>query len=398
MRIVSFFALSIVSAAGLAHLLPTDSERANACHVLCGETGHSSVEPQAAHPNCKDSDSDPDGDGFGWENGVTCLVTAMTPQLPPTPSPQPRPTPTPKTSESVSGWASTGSCGTNGTVGGGNAPTVTVSSISALKTQMQGPGAKVILLSGQFDTGSDVHRITGAVNKTLVGTPGTVITGGIRMRRARNLIVRNIEFVGKHGIGFDAFELTESTCVWLDHNTFRDGRDGNLDIVRGSDYITVSWSRFYYTDGFDHMFSNLQGGSNNNPQDLGKLKVTYHHNWFGAGVNSRMPRVRYGETHIYNNYYRYEKVPGDRGQSYAIGAGQFSSLLVENNFFDGTRNPVVWISEGGTATVVHRGNIFSGTSGTTVSRGISFEPPYRYTLDKTEHIPSLVKARAGVYR
>jgi len=226
--------------------------------------------------------------------------------------------------DGINGWASVSACGPDGTTGGGDGePTVTVSNASDLKAQLTSSGPKVIALNGQI---SGVGGLSGVKDKTLIGINGARISGGMGFSGARNVIVKNIEFADGSN---DTFELSGSECVWFDHNIFRDGRDGNLDIVRASNYVTVSWNKFYYTRGHGHMLSNLNGNGNGRTSDRDKLKITFHHNWWGAGVKERMPRTRYGDMHIYNNYYKYEKVSGDAGQNYCIGAGIEAELLIE---------------------------------------------------------------------
>ena len=292
--------------------------------------------------------------------------------------------------EHVIGWASVYECGPKGTTGGGSANVVSVNDAESLISALTSDGPKVITVEGTI---TDVGAIKHVTDKTLIGRNGAVISGGIRFTSARNVIIKNIEFADGSN---DTFELSSSECVWFDHNTFRDGLDGNLDIVRGSNYITVSWNRFYYTKAHDHMLSNLNGNTNNFSTDEGKIKVTFHHNWWGSGVKERMPRVRYGDTHIFNNYYKYEPIPGDSGQNYAIAAGQHSRLLVENNFFDGSNKPIIFVTDEGTAEVVHQGNIFFETTGSSpVQRGLSFIPPYGYTLDSAEDAAALVLSGAG---
>ena len=93
------------------------------------------------------------------------------------------------------------------------------------------------------------------------------------------------------------WSVARSTRVWIDHNSFTGGYDGAVDIKRASDYVTVSWNRV-----FDHDKSMLLGHSDDNAsQDVGHLRVTYHHNWFD-GSGTRHPRVRFGNpVHVYNN-------------------------------------------------------------------------------------------------
>ena len=72
-----------------------------------------------------------------------------------------------------------------------------------------------------------------------------------------------------------------------------------LDITHAADYITVSWNIIR-----NHWKTSLVGHSDSNAgEDLGHLRVTYHHNWFDHTFE-RSPRVRFGETvHVFNNYY-----------------------------------------------------------------------------------------------
>jgi len=297
-------------------------------------------------------------------------------------------------SDSPIGWATVPECGSSGTTGGGGGiPDIVVSDTETLRSELIADGPKVIAIDGRIE---NLGRVKNVTNKTLVGLSNARVTGGVRITNASNVIIKNIEFAQGSNDYPDAFELSASKCVWLDHNTFRDGLDGNLDIVRGSNYVTVSWNRFYYTKAHDHMLSNLNGNSNDLPTDEGKIRVTLHHNWWGAGVQERMPRVRYGDTHIFNNYYKYEPIPNDRGQNYAIGAGQHSRLLIENNYFDGSNKPIIFVSDEGTAEVQHSGNAFVDTTGSDpVRRGSAFEPPYSYVLDSPEVAAELVRAGAG---
>jgi pectate lyase len=64
--------------------------------------------------------------------------------------------------------------------------------------------------------------------------------------------------------------------VWLDHVDISDGQDGNCDITRGGDFITISWSKFWYSSSDkEHQFSNLIAGSDDEPESVGKLRITY---------------------------------------------------------------------------------------------------------------------------
>ncbi|MFI6574158.1 polysaccharide lyase family 1 protein [Nocardiopsis sp. NPDC050513] len=202
-------------------------------------------------------------------------------------------------------------------------------------------------------------RVSVGSNTTIVGADDdAAITGmSLRIIGADNVILRNLTISDAHdcfpgwdpgdgGSGnwnseYDQVEISGATNVWVDHNTFDDGdnpgselpeyfgrkyevHDALLDIVRESDLITVSWNRFADRDK-----AMLLGNSDGRTTDRGRLRVTYHHNHFD-GLGQRAPRVRYGRTHVYNNYY---SVRGDHYQ-YSLGAGFESHLYAESNIFD----------------------------------------------------------------
>lgn len=294
------------------------------------------------------------------------------------------------------GWSMHTDCGPNGTTGGEGGDTVTVTNGGDFKSAFNGNDRRIIMIEGRI---SGVGGIKGS-NKTVIGKSGAAIIGGVVLSGSKNNIFRNIEFADGSN---DTFEHTGSTCTWFDHNTFRDGKDGNLDIVRGSNYVTVSWNKFYYTRGHGHMLSNLNGNSDGQTGDKNKIKVTFHHNWWGAGVQERMPRVRYGDVHVFNNYYKYEKVANDRGQNYIVGAGHMSRVLVEGNYFDGSKDPIRFFETGHgneplfriTAEIVHRDNEFVNTTGAIAEYGNAFAPPYTYSVDEAKDIKEIVTKGAG---
>lgn len=201
-----------------------------------------------------------------------------------------------------------------------------------------------------------------------------------------NIIIRNLTFedtydcfpqwsptdgaLGNWNALYDSISLRDTDHVWVDHDTFRDvetadhtlpvyfGRlfqvhDGQLDITNASDLVTVSWNEF-----LDHDKVMLIGSSDNAPADVGKLRVTLHHNRFD-GVGQRAPRVRFGQVHVYNHLYRIRK---DESYAYSWGVGIRSAIYAENNFFqvdhDVTADEVIERFNG---TALHeRGNLFDG--------------------------------------
>lgn len=285
----------------------------------------------------------------------------------------------PGTASAVGTPTGFGSCAT----GGGNASPVTVTSSSALISNMQASGARVIRVSGMISI-SGMQDV--AANKTIIGVgAGSGITGGgLDIDGVNNVIIQNLNF---RGWGDDAINMQDgSTCVWVDHNTFSDGNDGAVDIKRASDFVTVSWNRF-----FDHDKSMLLGHSDGNgSQDRGHLRVSYHHNWFD-GSNQRHPRVRFGNpVHVYNNYY------GNVG-SYGVASTLEGGVLVEGNHFENT-DDAFHCGEGSSppGALVARNNTLVGSAGSTSGcTGSVASIPYSYSLDNSSNVKSIVTGGAG---
>jgi pectate lyase len=153
---------------------------------------------------------------------------------------------------------------------------------------------------------------------------------------------------GNWNSAYDNISLTTATHVWADHNAFNDGdnpdssqplyfdrpyqvHDGALDITRGSDLVTVSWNRFTDHDKTMLIGSTDNPGTPGSPtSDRGKLRVTVHHNLF-ANVGQRAPRVRFGQVHVYNNYYI---IPDAESYVYSWGVGFESQIYAQNNYFE----------------------------------------------------------------
>jgi len=269
-----------------------------------------------------------------------------------------------------------------GTTGGGSASPVTVTSASALISNMQADGARVIRVSGMISI-SGMQDV--ASNKTIIGVgSGSGITGGgLDVDGVSNVIIQNLNFRNWADDGINVQD--GSTRIWIDHNNFSNGYDGAVDIKRGSDYITVSWNRF-----FDHDKAMLLGHSDSNgSQDRGHLRVSYHHNWFD-GTTQRHPRVRFGNpVHVYNNYY-------DGVGDYGVASTMEAGVLVEGNYFENTESPCE-LGQGSSpaGNMAARNNHFVN-SGACATRGTVNGIPYGYSLDAASNVKSVVTNGAGV--
>ncbi|WP_030612720.1 pectate lyase family protein [Streptomyces fulvoviolaceus] len=211
-------------------------------------------------------------------------------------------------------------------------------------------------------TGSNKEKaqiqLTVPSNTTLVGVGDDARLLGVflTVNTGTNIVVRNLQLEapvdhftswspddgtqGNWNARFDAMTVITGKNIWVDHCTFTDGRfpdreaplgfrgehvqrhDGLLDIEDGSDFITVSDSRFT-----DHDKALLIGsGDGRGDRDRGHLKVTFVRNLF-TDIVQRGPRVRFGQVHVVNNVYR------GRTPLYALGVGLESAIFSERNVF-----------------------------------------------------------------
>ncbi|MET9791890.1 pectate lyase family protein [Streptomyces canus] len=276
-------------------------------------------------------------------------------------------------------------------------------------------------------------------NTTIIGIGKNAGFKGasLQIKAVDNVIVRNLTFEspidcfpqwdptdgdkGNWNSEYDTAVVYGSTHVWLDHNTFTDGshpdsaaptyfgmlyqqHDGELDIVRGANYVTASWNVFT-----EHDKTILIGNSDSESTaagDRGKLKVTFHHNLFSDLVE-RAPRVRFGQVDSYNNHF----VAND-DYAYSFGIGKESQLVAEHNAF----TLPAGISA---AKVLKRWNVSPLTAADnyvngkltdliavhnaeipaeTLESGAGWTPTLRTKVDPAKKVPGIVDRGAGAGR
>ncbi|WP_107491098.1 pectate lyase family protein [Thermobifida fusca] len=279
-------------------------------------------------------------------------------------------------------------------------------------------------------------------NTTLIGLgdDATLVGAQVMVDSVDNVIIRNIIFEtaqdcfpqwdptdgpeGNWNSEFDGVSVRRSTHVWIDHNEFSDGavldrdlpeyfgrefqvHDGLLDITHGADLVTVSYNVLR-----DHDKTMLIGSTDSPTHDVGKLRVTLHHNRW-ENVLQRAPRVRYGQVHVYNNHYVIPATPeGEKTYEYSWGVGVESALYAENNYFD--IDPSVDFSQ----VVAHwkgtqmyeKGSYANGRSrhhqvsfldeynavhSPTIENKQTWSPPLHGRIDPTQSVPAKVQ-KAGV--
>ncbi len=267
------------------------------------------------------------------------------------------------------------------TTGGAGGDVVQVSDAGAFAEAAESDGALQIEVSGTISL-DDMTDVTS--DKTIIGVGDNAeITGsGLNVSEADNVIIQNLTFSNSND---DGINVQYSTNVWIDHCDFTGANDGSLDIKRASDDITVSWNHVYDSDK-----NMLLGHDDDNAgEDVGNLKVSYHHNWFD-GTNQRNPRVRFGNpVHVYNNYYN------DIG-SYGVASTMDAGVLVEGNYFENVDDPY-HLGEGdsGPGDLVARDNELVNSSEGETGGSVS-NPSYSYDLDPAADVKSIVTGGAGV--
>jgi pectate lyase len=151
---------------------------------------------------------------------------------------------------SLVGFAKDNPIGTTTGGAGKNSKKVTVRTVDEFVAAVKGNEPTIVYADGSFNL---TGRVSVGSNKSLIGVgKGAQILGsGLNIKSQTNVIVRNFGFTATND---DAMTIQNSTRVWVDHNEFTTGNfpalgpdayDGQVDIIRASDWITVSWNYFH---------------------------------------------------------------------------------------------------------------------------------------------------------
>jgi pectate lyase len=280
------------------------------------------------------------------------------------------------------GFAAIPGMGLNTTTGGRGGTRVTVTTFAELSSYLDSDDTLIMLVQGAIDLGGSMVPMRS--NKTLVGLAGArLVNGGIEMNRRQNIIIRNLTFADGTD---DTLKINQNTHhVWVDHCDFSNAPDGLFDITRQSSYITISWNHFH-----NHSKTMLIGHGDDATDDTGYLKTTIHHNWFD-GTEQRHPRVRFGEVHVFNNYFLSNAL-------YGVASTMEADVVVEGNYFEGVAYPTyVGYDASGPGDLVERNNVYDN-SGTPQTRGTAFDPSaaYPYVVDDPAPLRPVIRTKTGV--
>ena len=215
---------------------------------------------------------------------------------------------------------------------------------------------------------------------------------GILRVAKENIIIRNITFVGPGSIdvgGNDLVSFNGAKHCWVDHCSFSDGMDGNFDITQSSDFNTVSWCTFSYTErSYMHQNTNLIGYSDREP--TGFLNTTFAFNWWGPGCVQRMPMIRVGKIHMLNNYF------SSTTATNCINPRKNSEVLIEGNYFE--KGVKRYFSQKDAISVTWADSNHAeepNKAGQPISIGTPVTVPYDYSVAPYADVPAAVKKHAG---
>jgi pectate lyase len=334
-----------------------------------------------------------------------------------------------------------------GSTGGGDAKPVIVRTAKELQGAIERLDVKdkkqrdseprVIQLAGDIDLGELANQKPGhdlkkvgiiqpRSNTTLEGPPGgaTLTAGTIELHGVENVIIRNLRFRGlwEHDasgeydeMGWDYLRITSagktgSRHVWVDHCDFGKVYDGQLDVVHGSDLVTISHCIFS-GDKEEQKKGLLFGHSSSDKareQDKGHLNVTIHDCWF-RGLSSRAPRLRTGNVHFLNNL-----VENTGTATISVTGG---ATLVEGSVYKDCKEPTSYShaddnvkkNRGGSIKIVDTldlgkkagDRLASHPSEFRFNSPVGFEwpdlakPPYNYQAKSAAQVEEAVKQNAG---
>lgn len=262
------------------------------------------------------------------------------------------------------------------------------------------------------NTTDSVIEIKRTSNISIIGVGDNALFDqlGIHLREASNVIIQNVHIrnVKKSGTplsnGGDAIGMESGvTNVWIDHNELEasggedDGYDSLLDMKAGVTNVTVSYNYYHHSGRGGLIGSSDSDNTNTN--------ITFHHNRY-ENIDSRVPLLRHGLVHSYNNYFKNVSKTG-------INSRMGARALVEGNYFENVNNPILskdspeagcWETKDnffqpsptysevvGSANVLAIGDVVNNQVTSTCSVSV----PYSYTLDPVQNIPAIVINNAG---
>lgn len=169
----------------------------------------------------------------------------------------------------------------------------------------------------------------------------------------RNIILRNLRIDTPWDVApedadnayADGITVSRAQNIYIDHLSLSDGdtpdslgsdtrHDAAIDIVRGSDYVTLANT---YIEKHHKTTLLGNGDSGRAWSDEGRLHTTLTGMWW-SGTESRLPLVRFAQLHTFNNLVEGDTNPGDPNRKYGSGLDvrYQADVLSENNYYQFT--------------------------------------------------------------
>jgi len=276
------------------------------------------------------------------------------------------------------------------TTGGLGGNTVTVTTLSALKSSAESNGPLIIKVSGVI-TGSGFVSIKS--NKTILGVKGSSLEGvGLLVYGNSNVIIQNMTI--RNVVTYSNIVIKEGAHhVWVDHCDLSSDRnhgwdyyDGLLDVGNRADYVSLSWNKLH-----DSHIPMLIGFGDANTNDTGHLRTTVYNNYF-YNCSERQPSTRFGYMHCFNNYL-------SNGSGYGIGVTMGATVRTDNNYFENQKVPIFteYNAKPGYVSGANT-NYYQGSGANRISTSASnWIPAYEYkqALIPVANVPATIKAGAG---
>jgi pectate lyase len=290
----------------------------------------------------------------------------------------------------LEGFATVNADGQNGTTGGGDGQTVTVTNQADLNKYVTATLPYTIRVQGKITLSPKGTELKVNSHKTIigVGATGEISEGGFFLGTGiHNVIIRNLtignsympsDTTGKE-YDYDGIQMDTAHHVWIDHCTFHDINDGMIDSRKDTTYVTTSWNVLH-----DHNKAYGIGWTENLT-----AQMTIHHNIL-RDTNQRNPSTdNVLRAHLYNNWML-------RIESYGNYARQGTNMVLENSVFDQVNDPYYY----DTGSLVAIGNLLRSTTGQKESSGSTysfFDPNkiYTYTLHPASEVEALLTKCAG---
>ncbi|MBN1523996.1 MAG: hypothetical protein JW904_05920 [Spirochaetales bacterium] len=298
--------------------------------------------------------------------------------------------------------------------GGLGGTTVYVDNLADLKTYLTSTDPHVVIVNGTITTPDPKvsDSITVASNKTIYGAipdGGTLTQGHLKNIELKlpgeNYIIRNLVFsevIGCDapdfgGTGNDNISINGGKHIWIDHCEFysqlapaacpdvsgptegvadgfideydyKEFYDGQIDISDIAQWITISNCYFH-----DHWKSLLWGDSDGDTEDAG-MRISLHHNYF-QNINSRLPLLRHGRAHVYNNYY--DGLVDGTPQTDGVDSRCSAVLFIQGNYFLNVKKPVFTSDSTGTYSLLD--NTADSCTNSLPSSNAAWTPTYSWS-------------------